>query len=394
MSTNAVSPVAAASGSTPVPPLPFHHAAKEHTEPAFDVSGIVPGANSQMVLQGASQALPADGYLRDVYLRVKSSGGVAGAGVAAPDYPWNIIDSASLNDVNGAPLMGPIDGYSLYLVNKYGGYMFRGDPLIAPDASTSVAAPEFALRLPLEINRQTGFGSLANHNAAAAYKCVLQANNSAALYSTAPTTVPTLEFAGTIETWTQPTPTDAMGRPQETEPPAHGTTQFWTTQQYTINAGKNTITLTRVGNLIRALILVYRDATGARVLFSSGHLPDPIEIDWDARQYKIDPLYMRREDMINSYGAAEANTAEDGVIVYNWDKTILGHTGGGSSAMYMPTVEATRLNIVGTFGVAGTLTVITNDIAPVETNPALRYAMSSQTGFHPQVGTPIAGAGG
>lgn len=381
----------------PVAMLPFNAAAREHTEVAFDVS-LTPGTTTQEVLQGANQSLPAEGFLRSVYLEVTSSGGTGGTYTAGGDAPWNFIQSVTLSDVNGAPIFGPVTGYQLYLINKYGGYMFRADPAAAPDYSASTNAPAFFLRIPIEVNRQSGFGSLGNQNAAAAYKLRITLNTLANVYSANPSPVPALRFRGFIETWTQPLPQDAAGRPQQTQPPAHGTTQYWTAQQFTINGGQQIVQFTRVGNLIRSFIAVYRAATGLRVTFASGNMPDPIEVDWDARMFFQETLRYRRGIMVQTFAAQAAATngatqVDDGVLSYNFDRSILGHTGGGSTAMYLPTVQSTRLQFNNVFPVAGVLEILTNDIAPVEVNPNMRYAEGSATGFHPQVGTPIAGAG-
>lgn len=370
-------------------PLPFHAAAREHTE-AFFNQALVSGTAEQPFLQGAAQGVPAEGFLRSVFFTVIATGGVAGT--FAGDAPWNALDNVYFTDVNGAYLFYPMDGYSVYLINKYGGYQFRGDPAIDPDYVGTTPNFAYALRLPVEINRQTGFGALANQNAAASYKMGVSLNTTAAIWSVAPTTVPTVTINGTIETWTQPLPYDGQGRPQATTPPMLGVTQKWSKQSYTINAGVNNITLARVGNLIRSLILIYRDNTGARVTQASGHMPPTIEFDWDNIQYKLDPVWLRRQAMVKEYGAGVNNSAEDGVLVYNWDRTIIGHVGGGTAALYLPTEQSSRLQISGNFGVAGTLTVLTNDITPAAVTN--RYATPSATGFQPQVGQPTPGFGG
>lgn len=375
--------------------LPFTSAAREHTEIAFDQT-LTPSTTTQEVLQGANQSLPAEGYLRSVWFQVTASGGTVGSAALAADAPWTVIQSVTLSDVNGAPIFGPVSGYELYLINKYGGYMFAADPKSDPDYSATGITMNFALRIPVEVNRQSGFGSLGNQNAAAAYKLRITLNTIANIWSTAPNAAPALRFRGFIETWTQPLPQDAAGRPQQTQPPAHGTTQYWTAQQYTINGGQQIITLTRVGNLIRSLFLVYRNTSGVRI--ATANMPDTIECDWDARMFFTEPVGYRRSAMVQQYAKQSAISGtgqiEDGVLAYNWDRSILGHTGGGSTGMYLPTVQSTRLQFQANFGTAGVLTVVTNDIAPVEVNPNMRYAESSATGFHPQVGTPIPGAGG
>lgn len=379
----------------PVALLPFNAAAREHTETAFDVS-VVPTTTTQEVLQGANQSLPAEGYLRSVYVQVEASGGTVGAAALAADAPWNLIQSVTLSDVNGAPIFGPVSGYELFLINKWGGYMFRGEPTAYPDYAATGITIGFALRIPIEINRQTGFGSLGNQNAAAAYKLRITLNTIANIWSVAPTAAPTLRFRGYIETWTQPLPQDAAGRPQATQPPAHGTTQYWSATQYAINGGQQIIQLARVGNLIRQFILVFRQVSGVRTTVAN--MPDVLQLDWDARMFFQETRAYRRSLMVASQPVNAAATGltqcEDGVLVYSWDRSIIGHNGGGSTAMYLPTVQSTRMQFQASFPQAGVLTVLTNDIAPVEINPNMRYAETSATGFNPQVGSPIMGSGG
>lgn len=383
-----------APAAAPAVVLPFYAAARERIEPFADVS-VTPSTVTQEVLQGANSSIPADGYLRSVYFQVSASGGTAGAGALAADGPWNMIQSVTLTDVNGAPIFGPVSGYDLFLINKYGGYAFRPDPATEPDFSAGVVTQAISLRIPLEINRQTGFGSLGNQNASANYKLRITLHTLANIYSVAPTTPPALRFRCFAETWTQPFPQDAVGRMQQTMPEGYGTTQYWTKQQFTINGGQQNIQLTRVGNLIRAFILTYRTAAGVRI--TTANMPDPIQFDWDARTAFIESLRYRRKSQIEMLTAnatvSGAAQTEDGVLVYNLDRALLGHAGGGPTAYYYPTVQSTRMQFAATFSTAGVLEVMTNDVAVFETNQAARYAEGSATGFHPQVGTPIPGAG-
>jgi hypothetical protein len=375
--------------------LPFYAAARERTEQFADVT-VTPTTVTQEVLNGANQSIPADGFLRSVYIEVSASGGTAGSGALTADGPWNLIQSVTLTDVNGAPIFGPVSGYDLYLINKYGGYDFRGDPAAMPEYSAGVVTQMFGLRVPLEINRQTGFGSLGNQNASATYKLRITLNTIANMYSPAPTTPPNLRFRCFAETWTQPFPQDAVGRPQQTLPEGYGTTQYWSKQQFTLNGGAQNVQLARVGNLIRCLILVYRNTSNARIV-NLTDMPDPIQFDWDARTAFIESLRYRRKCMVamSPVNAAVTGAAQldNGVLVYNLDRTILGHAGGGSTAYYYPTVQSTRMQFTCTWPVSGVLEVLTNDVAVYETNQAARFAEGSATGFHPQVGTPIPGAG-
>lgn len=375
--------------SPPQAIIPFHGAAREAQEPWADVS-MTPGSNVVPILQGASQSIPADGYLRAVWLEVSAEGGATNTlGANSADYPFNLIESVMIHDVNGNPLYGPVSGYQLFLSNYLGGYMFNADARKAYGFSADKDNPSFALRIPIEINRQSGFGALANQSASANYRVKLNLAPAADVWSTV-TTAPTLRFRLAMEVWKQPNATDVQGRPQQTQPPAHGTTQYWSVQTINVNAGAQSFELTRMGNVIRSWFLILRDEAGVRV--TDANLPDPIQIDWDARAFINQSRTMYKSRQVEGH---ESRTAapERGVIAFSWDRTGLGHVGGGSAAMYLPTVQATRMTVKGNFPVAGTLEVVTNDIAPYESNPAYKFSEGSATGFNPQVGTPIPGGG-
>jgi hypothetical protein len=68
---------------------------------------------------------------------------------------------------------------------------------------------------------------------------------------------------------------------------------------------------------------------------------------------------------------------------------VLGHNGDGTPELFLPTVQATRLECVGTSVTAGTVDIIVNDVAPAEVNPEQRYAEGSETGFHPGPVGPV-----
>lgn len=355
-----------------VAPLPFIYAAHEHVEPAFDVS-VTPGAAA---VQAGIFDVPAYGFLRSINLVVTASGGTLGPGVFSPDAPWNVLDEVTLLDVNGAPIVGPLTGFQLYIANLFGGYAYKSDPTLQPDFATGIAFA-FQLRIPVEISHHDALGSIANQNAAASFKVRIRVSPSTVLFSTPPTTPPAVRLRGYLEAWSQPTATDMGGRTQETVPPRHGTTQYWSTQSFSIAAGARNLLVARVGNLVRMQILIVRDGTGARVANTA--LPDPIELRWDARQLLLEARTMRLARTAETLAGTPLLPA--GVLVYSWDRTALGHNGDGSPALWLPTVQATRLEYVASNWPAGTIELLTNDVAPVEIDPATRYVEQSQTGF-------------
>jgi hypothetical protein len=365
-----------------LPPIPFTAAAHEHSEPIVTDTTLALGAAQQV--RGPFD-VPAYGFLRHVFLEVLLSGGALGAGALNPDHPYNIIQNLTLSDVNGAPIFGPLDGFATKWANVIGGYGGdRQDPGLGPWFSNTING-KFWLRVPIEISRHNGYGSLANQNAAAAYKLSWTLATSAQAYSTAPTTPASVQVKAWLEAWSQPNAVDLTGRPQMREPIGHGTTQFWSSfTKGGIAAGNQNVLLPRVGNLIRALVFICRDATGARV---DTVMPDPIQIAWDARLLNVESQNYRTQRMMEAIAATAAR--DTGVFAYSFANSLAGHDGDDDPNLWLPTVQSTRLELDGVNAAAGTIQVITNDIAPAEVRPDERYVENSTTGFHPNVGQPV-----
>lgn len=368
-----------------LPIIPFTHAAHEHVEPAFDVSRLMTGNVQQL----GPFDVPAFGYLRSIWLLVEGTGGLVGTGtpaVLAGDAPYNAIQDVALLDVNGAPIFGPFNGYQVYLANKWGGYQYMQDPDGQPNFSATIN-PVFAVRIPVEISAKTGLGALSNMNASANYKVQVSLAASTTFLSTPIGTdgaLPTVRVRGFLEAWTLPNPTSRDGLPQATMPPLHGTAQYWSVFTKQIVAGENNVILPRVGNQIRNLIAIfYNDATPSVRI--STEYPDPIRFNWDARQLLNEARPYRQQSMFERYGAVGLDT---GVFVYDFAHDANGHPGGEDDGhLWLRTVQATRLEFVGTYtGSGGTLQILTNDVAPVAVQN--RYEEDSRSG-----GVPGAGEG-
>lgn len=334
------------------PFVPFARAAHQVVEGPFLDRTVTPGSAEQAI---GPVDVPARGYMRHLVLLVTGSGGALGGATLSADFPFNVFREVSLQDPNGTNYYGPLSGYSAFVSNLYGGYAFESDPTAAPEYNGSYATPAFIVRVPVEITAHDGYGSLVNQNAAASFKLFLRLAPNSDLVSGGSPTAPTLRIRAYLEAWTQPL-AQAGGRDQETEPPGHPTAQYWSSFTEDVAAGSQTIRLQRVGNLYRVLILVFRNTSGARV----EQLPDPIRITWDARDLYNESLVYRRRLMYERYGRANPT----GVVVYDWISDGEGHAGDELRNSYLPTESGTRLEVVGNFGAAGTLEIITNDIAP------------------------------
>lgn len=359
--------------------LEFTAASHEHTEPGgFDTGPFIITATQQPF--GPFNII-AQGFIRHCALLVgTTTAGTGGTGFA--DYPFNLFQDIFMGDVNGAQIFGPMDGYSAYLCNVFGGYAFRNDIRSQADFSAGVTNPAFLLRLPFEIQHNNALGAITNQNSAASYQVRFTVNPSASIYSALPSPLPTIRIRGWLEAWTQPNAFDPSGRyAQATEPPAHGTSQYWTKRTQTgLAVGDNTIQVMRVGNLIRCLIFVFRDNTGQR---SATVPPDPLELRWDARQMLIDTQYLRRTYMSERNFLAAA--PDTGVFAFQLNADVLNKGGDGTPELWYATMQSTRLELrcVNIGGTPGGCDVLVNDVAPVEVDQASRYDERSGSGFVP-----------
>lgn len=358
--------------AAPVIANPFTRASFLHTEPTgYDTSRVLTGADVDL----GTQQIPAYGYIRSILILVQATGAAAGAAVVAfqPDAPFNAIKSITFQEPNGFTIHQFNSGHDLYLADKWGGYRGVSDPRALPAFSTDAAGNfSFLLRIPIELSVRDGVGSLPNLNSGALYQLRATLAGSGAIYSTAPaTTLPTVRVRTFLEAWAQPDE-EMNGRPNEAQPPGSNTTQMWTPTVFEITAGQNTKRLTRVGNLYREMILVYRDAAGSRTVGET-NWPDSVELQYDTQTIETiqDDVWRSRMAERSGYGVTRgtvtpgneaAGGLDNGVRVLDFAHDFDGMIGNEMRDLYLETRSSTRLELRGDFGVAGTLTVLTNDI--------------------------------
>jgi hypothetical protein len=185
------------------------------------------------------------------------------------------------------------------------------------------------------------------------------------LYTTQPTTTPTLNIQLEAQMRAQPPATDMFGNVNSTVPPAVGTVQYWSVQNFPSLSGASTPQFSRVGNLIRNHILVFRDtANGTRATAESTDMPPTIRFLWDAASRFMANLATLRLWARLAYSPVANYDPPNGVVIFpntmDPDWLILSEYGDN----WMATVGATRLQLE--FTPAGTvnLAVLTNDIVP------------------------------
>lgn len=361
-------------------PLPFIACAHEHTEPGLIVTKAVGAATETFEFD-----VPSYGYYRSLYLLCEATGGTLGAGTLSEDYPWNLVEQLTLLDTNGAPIYGPLAGFNNLISMLYDGFTFQQDPRTDPQFVATINA-FFKIRVPTEIAHHSGVGSLGNQNASAPYRIRFTVNSSTAVFTVAPTTPPTLKVTPILEAWTLPNKVDSKGRAQSQLPPSYGTVMFHSERIVGgVPAGQFQIPVLRVGGLIRWIVFIGRktSATGQR---SDNVMPTTPILFWDGRQLYNEPKSYRFTRSFEPLNTTTILGRPAGVLAYTFNRTALDRCGDERPYLYLPTTEATRLELEGSFTEGGIVQVLTCEVAPAEVNPAQRYVESNATAFHPMGG--------
>lgn len=350
------------------------------------------------VMVASSQAMPTyecdpNGFLSALYIEVVGTSTASAAVIFGPDGPFSVLEDITLNDTNNKPIVGPISGWDLYILAKYGGYGFMDDARNDVDLFSTATSGSFAfiLRLPVELVHRDALGSLPNKSSSATYDLTfrLAAQAAGAYVSVPQNSLPSVRVRIQQDGWMDPNPVDMRGNPVAQNPPGVQTTQYWTKQIYTLAFGAVNTRLQGIDSLIRNLIFIWRDsvaasATGATAARSSGdaNAPDPFVLQYETSTpvNRLKSVWRRhlREDFgyITAVGAGpqEAANARDlGVYPLPFNKDFGLKPGAESRFGYLPSSAATTINISGTQGSTGTapgvLTVLLNKVVPAGGDP-------------------------
>jgi len=384
-----------ATGAPVAAAIPFIAAAHEHTETFPKITRKYGAAGTNGASETVEFNVPSYGYIRAIWLDVKMTKGKAASGellTANKDFPFNALENITLLDTNGAPIYGPLSGFNCFLSNLYGGYVYQQDVRqMATFAEQTVAgggAFRFQVRIPIEISHHDGTGCIGNQNASAPYRIRLTLAALTSMFKKEPEESEKMELSiePILEAWSLPNAVDALGRPQAQLPPNYGTVQYWSERNVSnLTQGNQQIQVLRVGNLIRNLIFIGRE-TSPTGLRSDEVAPEFPVVNWDARQLHNETQTYRQNRGYEPLESIPTNGRPAGVYAYTFDRSNQDRAGDDKPWLWLPTVEATRLEWAGSLVKAGTVQILVNDIAPAEVNPTQRYAVPNATGFHPETG--------
>lgn len=367
-------PPAQASSASGV--IPFVAGSNCYREAPFSTNVFALGAASQEFVNNVTPG----GFLRGLTMQVTSANGVIGAGVLANDIPYSILQSCSLEDISGGPILYPMGGYQYALAQKYL-RPWDGDPSKRPNFSATVN-PAFTIRFFAEV--KDTLAVLANTDARAQYRFryTLAAANQAGPYglsTTAVTTNPTVTVKLYIESWAQPDLQDLLGNEIQQIPDGIVCSRFLMHEQPVVTSANNVIRETLTGNELRGLIFVIRngDANHTRVDLTDANA-GAIDLRLDARRlWKMTPSQWIEE--MNAFYQMLASgtwTRETGVFIIPRfsGPASSGDNFAGQGEYWLQTVEQTLLQMEfgggdittspGTFEIIYDALAIAGELAP------------------------------
>lgn len=307
---------------------------------------------------------PVGGYLRGLNMYIQAVSGGATASTASADAPYNVIQNLYFRDPFGQPII-QADGYSLNLINMYGGQvgalgfgnLISGLQSWSPVASTT-GAFNMRMYVPLELD-SSGYCSLPDMNASSQPQLQVQFNPASVVYSAQTGTAPTLSVNLDEPFWMAPVDNPAAA------PADVGSSAQWSVSKAAAGVGSNQfqrIQLPRVGTFIHTLILVLRDSTGARI---DAWPQSDLALWFDGVPISFESFQERQDAMWTQFGV----TRPTGVLVYSFRDSIQSFVSNGDTYDNLaPTTPATLLEVSGTFGNIASgpasIQVITGELYP------------------------------
>ena len=235
---------------------PFIRHSQPGRAPQYNVTGT---AASGIVTQ---PLVARPGYFRS--LRVTRSASVITAGTYNIDAPYNSDSLITLRDAFGTPLI-TADGYSVaQVINTLSGsFGVLNGTNVQANLPSSTALPSsgqfsYSYALPFEFSK--GYGVLSAANASLLPTLTFNLNSVANIYATN-TGTPTFNTQVDSDFYWLPEGVSVA-------PPGLGTTRQWILQQAnptSPSTGSVRLQFPRLGGYLSDIVMVFRDATGARI---------------------------------------------------------------------------------------------------------------------------------
>lgn len=334
--------------------VPFFYGTNQYVEKFASQSQLLGAAQVEAVFN-----VNPGGFMRGVRLEVRSTGGVLGTGAVSADGPWTAIASASLENIDGSPIIYPMAGYT-HMIRQWFGRPWWGDPSRRFDFSNTIN-PSFSLFMQPEIRHTAGV--LANTDARALYRIRWTFNSLTGFLGTVGTaTAPTVTVTCYLESWAQPDAADLRGNPIEETPPGLNLATIARHQVINLAAvgADNTFQISNMGNELRCYSWIMRNSAGARTDLAS----NPVRWRLDNRSlgvFSLEEIFNRMSDFYESL--QNGSTRPTGVYV--WPRFF--DPGRMVGEAWMTTTNATYLiweTATAAGGAGGTIEIVTDEVVP------------------------------
>lgn len=325
-----------------------------------------------------------DGYVSGALIRVTATTAGNAATVAfQADGPFSALQSVIVEDIGGKQILGPLSGWQLYVLNRFGGFVYQADVkangtyTVTAGAGATGGSYRFVLRVPIQVRRRDAMGSLPNRNASATFKLKMTINTSATVYSTAPTAAASINVQVQQHGWATSDNRDYKGNGVSPTPNGVGSLMYTDIETIQLSAGSFNQRMSTFGGLLRVLIFELRDNTGSRAQ-GEADFPSLLEIEVDkVKMFSRSPLTwenLMSEDWglnASAEATATANAKPDGVYVLHWLDDFGLNPGAENGFRYQPVTPSTAVQLIGTIGGSGahTLGITKNYLSPVNDDP-------------------------
>lgn len=320
-----------------------------------------------------------------IYATATASGNSVSGVAFAGDGPLNFFSAVTFQDANEKPIIGPFDSYTLAVIGKFGGYQVNGDPRASSQyvatTGNGSAAGSFTVTwyVPIQAINRDGLGALQNQSSASTFTLKLTVNTSAAIYSTAPTTVPTATIKIFEDGWWKSNKAGAS-----TTPPKAGTTQYWTRGSYNALSGSEQFQVSQgLGYPIRMYLFIDYNTASSPNTRANGDsdFPDPFQLIFKGTSFWNVSKAIWKDQMSRWYGltSTTADTSgglENGVFVLPFNQSFTKGIGDEMPYAYLSTNQGDLMQVIGSWTNTDKLYVVCNYMAFVGGQPTGASASS------------------
>ena len=317
--------------------------------------------------------IPSTGFLDDVYLVVENvvtaTATASGQGAGLENAPFCAIDSFTFTDTNSAEIYGPIDGWDLAMISKWGGYAFNDDPransdlFVAPTSATASGSANgsfsFLLRIPIELCPRDALGSQPNKSSSTPFKIKITVASIAAIYTSSATQGGACRFRLMPKSYWEPTATDGSGNPIANQPPGVNTTQYWNKTPIQGLTGAISPDLPNsVGFPVRNMmfVLTTQETTPSRA-HGETDWPQPfrMQVQSNTTIDRIKPIWKKQitEDYGYTVAGDLAGQKDNGLYIEPYCRDFGAKPGWETRRGYWRTTDGMRVKVKGTIGTAG-----------------------------------------